>query len=58
MATLLFSSEITNTYKEVSEVIDNIDVTNKVVRKMSLKGMMQESFFHGSSMFGRANFIA
>ena len=58
MSTLLFTTEITNTYKEVSEVIDSIDVTNKVVRKMSLKSMMQESFFHGSSMFGGANFIA
>jgi hypothetical protein len=58
MAQLLFSTEITNTYKEVSEVIDSIDMNKKVVRKMSLKSMMEESFFHGASMFGAANFIA
>lgn len=57
MATLLFSTEITDLYKEVSEVISSIEVGKKTVRKKSLKGLMQESFFHGASIFGN-NFVA
>lgn len=57
MATLLLSSAITDKYKEVSEVINSIDVTQKDVRIKSMREIMQESFFHGASRFGD-NFIA
>lgn len=57
MATLLFSRAIEDVYKEVSEVIKPIDVTNKDVRVKTIKQMMNESFFHGASKFGD-NFIA
>lgn len=57
MATLLFTTEVSDLYKEVSEVINSIDVNKKIVRKKSLKGMMQESFFHGASIYGY-NFVA
>lgn len=57
MATLLFSQTVSDTYKEVSDVIKSIDLKNKDVRIKTLKELMQESFFHGASKFGD-NFIA
>lgn len=57
MATLLFSRTIENKYKEVSEVINNVDTTKKDVRVKTMKDIMCESFFHGASGFGD-NFIA
>ena len=57
MATLLFNTKIADTYKEVSEVINSVDITNKDVRSKTLKQLMNESFFHGASRFGD-NFIA
>ena len=57
MATLLFSTTVSTTYKEVSEVINTVDTTKTDVRKKSMRDIMCESFFHGSSGFGD-NFIA
>lgn len=57
MTTLLFSTKVSDTYKEVSEVIKSVDTTNKDVRIKSMKEIMKESFFHGASNFGD-NFIA
>ena len=59
MATLLFSGIISDKYKEVSETLSSVDVSPKtsVVRNLTLKQMMQESFFHGATRFGD-NFIA
>lgn len=58
MATLLFTTDITEKYKEVSEVINSVDLKPKAAfKRKSLKGMMEESFFHGASKFGY-NFIA
>ena len=59
MATLLFSGIVMDQYKEVSETLNSVDVTAKAnkVRKLTMKQMMQESFFHGATRFGD-NFIA
>lgn len=57
MATLLFSQTVSDRYKEVSEVINNIETDKKNFRKKSMKDLMQESFFHGASWIGY-NFIA
>jgi len=58
MATLLFSASVAEQYKEVSEVIQSVDMAPKAnVRVKSLKELMQESFFHGATKFGD-NFIA
>lgn len=57
MTTLIFSTEITELYKEVSEVINSVEINKKTVRTKSLKAMMEESFFHGASIFGN-NFVA
>lgn len=58
MATmLLFSSTVTDTYKQTSEAISDVDLTNKRVIKKNLVDIMRQSFFHGASRFG-TNFIA
>lgn len=57
MATLLFSTVISEKYKETSEVISSVEVNRKDIRKKSMKQIMQESFFHGRSWMG-TNFIA
>jgi hypothetical protein len=57
MATLLFSTAITEQYKEVSELINSVEVGKKEVRVKGLRDLMQESFFHGASWIGN-NFIA
>ncbi len=57
MATLLFSQVISDTYKEVSEVVNSVSEPQKRFRKKSMKDLMQESFFHGASWIGY-NFIA
>lgn len=59
MATLLLSQTISDKYKEVSEVLNEVEAPNKKdVRKKSMKSLMQESFFHGASWMGASNFIA
>jgi hypothetical protein len=53
----LHSQTILNQYKEVSQVLNNVDINKKHVRRKTVKEMMEESFFHGSSWLG-SNFIA
>lgn len=58
MATvLLFSNTVTDTYKQTSDAINNVDLNHKHVIKKSLVEIMRQSFFHGASRFG-TNFIA
>lgn len=58
MATmLLFSDAVTNTYKNTSKAIEEVDFNNKRVVKKTLSQMMKQSFFHGANRFG-TNFIA
>ena len=58
MATmLLFSDAITNTYKDTSKALKEVDFSNKRVVKKTLSQMMKQSFFHGANRFG-TNFIA
>lgn len=54
---LLHSLAVSSKYKEVSEVISSVEVNKKDIRRMGIKAMMQESFFHGAGWMGR-NFIA
>ena len=55
MANQLFSQVVADYYKASSESINT--VAKRDIRRKSLKGIMQESFFHGASYLG-ANFIA
>lgn len=57
MATLLFTTTVSDLYKEVSEVINTVEVTKKDVRVKTMREIMTESFFHGATRFGD-NFIA
>ena len=57
MATLLFSTAISEKYKETSEIINIVENPKKDVRKKTMKALMEESFFHGASWIGH-NFIA
>ena len=57
MATLLLSQTVSEKYKEVSDVINSIEVNKREVRKKTMKELMQESFFHGAGWMGY-NFIA
>lgn len=59
MATKLFLSQnISNTYKEVSELVATVHSDKKHPRKKkNMKELMEESFFHGASWIGY-NFIA
>lgn len=56
-AMLLFSNAVTDTYKETSKAISEVDLSNKFVVKKTLVDMMKQSFFHGPNRFG-TNFIA
>lgn len=55
--TLLFSNAVTETYKETSKAISEVDLNNRIVVKKTLVDMMKQSFFHGPNRFG-TNFIA
>ena len=58
MATmLLFSNTITDTYKQTSEAVNSVNLSDKVVIKKTLVEIMRQSFFLGPNRFGR-NFIA
>ncbi|MDR1168710.1 MAG: hypothetical protein LBK53_07480 [Heliobacteriaceae bacterium] len=57
MANTLLFCNAAETYKETSQAISEVKLSNKVVIRKSLVGMMQQSFFHGASRFG-TNFIA
>ena len=52
---MLFSQAVADKYREVSASINA--QPKKDLRARSLKGIIQESFFHGASFHG-ANFIA
>jgi len=56
MTTLLYSKAIENEYSKCADIINKI-TNEKNVRKRTMKGLLQESFFHGASRFGD-NFIA
>jgi len=55
--TLLFSKTVTDTYKETSDALNDVDLNNRHVIRKSLVEIMRQSFFHGASRFG-TNFIA
>lgn len=58
MATmLLFSDAVTNTYKNTSNAIKEVELNDKKIVKKTLSQMMKQSFFHGANRFG-TNFIA
>lgn len=56
MSKFLFSNTISDIYKNTSEFTNSFEVKKKDVRKKTLQGLLQESFFHGASRFG-GNFI-
>ncbi len=55
---LLFSSTISDLYKETSDAVNGKDLENRLVVKKTLSGLLKQSFFHGASRFGATNFIA
>lgn len=58
MATmLLFSDAVTNAYKDTSNALKEVELSDKKVVKKTLTQMMKQSFFHGANRFG-TNFIA
>jgi len=58
MATvLLFSDAITNTYKDTSDSLKEIKLTDSRKVRKTLTQMMKQSFFQGANRFG-TNFIA
>ena len=58
MATvLLFSDAVTNMYKDTSNAIKEVELSDKRIVKKTLSQMMKQSFFHGANRFG-TNFIA
>ncbi len=56
--TLLFSSTISDLYKETSDAVNGNEFDNRLVVKKNLSGLLKQSFFHGASRFGATNFIA
>ena len=55
MSHQLFAQAVVDYYKTSSEALNQQG--KKDIRRKSLKGIMQESFFHGASYLG-SNFIA
>lgn len=55
---LLFSTTISDLYKETSDAVNEKNMDNRAVIKKSLSGLLKQSFFHGASRFGATNFIA
>ncbi len=55
---LLFSTTISDLYKETSDAVNEKDARERLVVKKSLSGLLKQSFFHGASRFGTTNFIA
>ena len=56
--TILMPNTVTDTYKNASKAINEIDINSRPVIKKSLVEIMKQSFFHGSFMYGTTNFIA
>ncbi len=58
MATkLLFTTSVTDLYKETSDAVNTVKLNERYVIKKTLVEMMKQSFFRGPSRFG-TNFIA
>ena len=58
MATvLLFSDAVTSAYKDTSNALKEVELSDKRVVKKTLTQMIKQSFFHGANRFG-TNFIA
>mgnify|MGYP003310457908 CR=1 FL=1 len=58
MATmLLFSDAVTSAYKDTSNALKEVELSDKRIVKKTLTEMMKQSFFHGANRFG-TNFIA
>lgn len=58
MATvLLFSDAVTSAYKDTSNALKEVELSDKRVVKKTLTQIMKQSFFHGANRFG-TNFIA
>ena len=55
---LLFSTTISDMYKDTSDAVNSNDLDNRIVVKKTLTGVLKQSFFHGASRFGATNFIA
>ncbi len=56
--TILMPNTVTDTYKNTSQALKEIDVDKTTVIKKSLVEIMKQSFFHGSFLYGTTNFIA
>ena len=54
---LLFSDAVTNTYKDTSIAISEVNLNDKRKVRKTLTEMMKQSFFQGANRFG-TNFIA
>ena len=55
---LLFSTTISDMYKDTSDAVNGNELDNRIVVKKTLSGLLKQSFFHGASRFGATNFIA
>ena len=56
--TILMPNTVTDTYKNTSIAMSEIDINSKPIIKKSLVEIMKQSFFHGSFTYGTTNFIA
>ncbi len=58
MAKLLtLTNTVSDTYKNTSIALSEVNLSNKFVVRKTLVELMKQSFFHGSNKFGN-NFIA
>jgi len=55
--TILMPNTVTDTYKNTSKAISEVDLSGKYIVRKSLIEIMRQSFFHGANMYG-TNFIA
>ncbi len=55
--TILMPNTVTDTYKNTSKAISEVDLSNKHVIRKTLSQIMKQSFFHGANIYGN-NFIA
>ena len=56
--TILLPNTVTDTYKNMSKALTEIDINNSPVIKKSLVEIIKQSFFHGAFTYGMTNFIA
>ncbi len=57
MAQMMLFDSVSEKYKETSEALKKVKLTDKLVIRKSLTEMMKQSFFHGANRYGY-NFIA